>query len=225
MNKSHIDLCVLDKHLKNVVAIGKINTAELQNTRRNKREHQIKKGAHKIKNIAKHFNADVFIGKLRTSKFKSHRKANRIVHQMPQYKLRKWIKHICVKNGVKCEERSEAYTTKVGRMLSLILGLDVHKCAAIAFTLKLSDFPLFKLLSGVSSYDVNGRRRGRRRRGSSPTGTAQHDFRIRMKCWAAMMPSLMRGGGYSETPGIRGLLLMSRLKACLPFHMVNIKIW
>jgi len=230
INKSHIDFCVMDKHLKNVVAIGKINTAELQNTRSEKREHQIKKVAHKIKNIAKHFNADVFIGKLRTSYFKSHRKANRIVHQMPQFKLRKWIKHICVKNGVKCEERSEAYTTRVGRMLSLILGLDVHKCAAIAFALK-SDFHVFKLLSGVSSYEGDGSPRGWRKRGSSLTGTAQHDSRIRMKCWAAMMPSFLvvgrgeRDGGYPETPGIRGLLFMSRLKANLPFHMVNIKIW
>jgi len=230
MNKSHIDFCVMDKHLKNVVAIGKINTSELQNTRSKKREHQIKKVANKVKNLAKHFNADVFIGKLRTSNFKSHRKANRIVHQMPRFKLRKWIKHICVKNGVRCEERSEANTTKVGRMLSYILGLDVHKCSAIAFALK-SDFPLFKLLSGVSSNEGDGSPRGRRERGSSPTGKAQHDSRIRMKCWAAMMSSFLvegRGemsGGYSETPGIRGLLFTSRLKANLPFHMVNIKIW
>jgi len=229
MNKSHIDLCVMDKNEKDVVAIGKINTSELQNTRSEKREHQIKKVAHKIKNIAKHFNADVFIGKLRTSKFKSHRKANRIVHQMPQFKLRKWIKHICVKNGVRCEERSEANTTKVGRrILSNILGLDVHKCAAIAFALRLSDFHVFKLLSGVSSNEGDGSLRGRRRRGSSLTGTVQHDF-IRMKCWAAMMPSLLRtergDGGYPEIPGIRGLLFTSRLKANLPYHMVNIKIW
>jgi len=227
MNKSHIDFFVMDKNMKDIVAVGKINTSELQNTRRNKREHQIKKVAHKVKNIAKHFNADVFIGKLRTSKFKSHRKANRIVHQMPQLKLRKWIKHICVKNGVRCEERSEANTTKVGRMLSLIFGLDVHKCAAIAFALKLSDFPLFKLLSVVSSNEGDGSPRGRRRRGSSPTGTAQHNKR--MKCWAAMMNALLlRGeefGGYSEIPGIRGLLFTSRLKACLPFRMINVKIW
>jgi len=229
MNKSHIDFCVMDKKHKDVVAVGKINTSELQNTRSNKREHQIKKVAHKIKNIAKHFNADVFIGKLRTSNFKSHRKANRIVHQMPQLKLRKWIKHICVKNGVRCEERSEAYTTRVGRILSPILGLDVHKCAAIAFALKLSDFHVFKLLSGVSSYEGDGSLRGRRRRGSSLTGTAQHEKR--MKCWAAMMPSFLvvgrgeRGGGYSETPGIRGLLFTSRLKANLPFHMIYVKIW
>jgi len=229
MNKSHIDFCVLDKHLKNVVAIGKINTSELQNTRRNKREHQIKKVANKVKNLAKHFKADVFIGKLRTSNFKSHRKANRIVHQMPQLKLRKWIKHICMKNGVRCEERSEAYTTKVGRILSHIFGLDVHKCSAIAFALKLLDFPLFKLLSVVSSNEGDGSPRGWRRRGSSPTGTAQHDSRIRMKCWAAMMSSLLRAergdGGYPEMPGIRGLLLMSRLKACLPFHIMNVNIW
>ena len=229
INKSHIDFCVMDKHLKNVVAVGKINTSELQNTRRSKREHQIKKVANKVKNLAKHFNADVIIGKLRTSNFKSHRKANRIVHQMPQLKLRKWIKHICVKNGVKCEERSEANTTRVGRILSPILGLDVHKCAAITFALKLSDFPLFKLLSGVSSNEGDGSLRGWQKRGSSPTGTAQHD--LRMKCWAAMMPSFLvvgrgeMGGGYPETPGIRGLLFTSRLKACLPFHMVNIKIW
>ena len=226
MNKSHIDFCVLDKKHMDVVAVGKINTSELQNTRSEKREHQIKKVAHKVKNLAKHFNADVFIGKLCTSNFKSHRKANRMVHQMPQLKLRKWIKHICVKNGVKCEERSEANTTKVGRMLSLLLGLDVHKCAAIAFALK-SDFHEFKLLSGVSSYEGDGSLRRRRKRGSSPTGTAQHDER--MKCWAAMMNALLlRGeafGGYPEIPGIWGLLLTSRLKANLPFHMVNIKIW
>jgi len=174
MNKSHIDFCVLDKKRMNVVAIGKINTA------------------------------DVFIGKLRTSNFKSHRKANRIVHQMPQLKLRKWIKHICMKNGVICEERSEANTTKVGRILSHISGLDVHKCAAIAFALKLLDFHVFKLLSVVSSYEGDGSLRGRRRRGSSPTGTAQHDFvKRRMKCWAAMMSSLLKGrdGGYPEMPG------------------------
>jgi len=228
MNKSHIDFCVMDKKRKNVVAVGRINTSELQNTRSEKREHQIKKVAHKVKNLAKHFNADVFIGKLRTSNFKSHRKANRIVHQMPQLKLRKWIKHICVKNGVRCEERSEANTTKVGRMLSYILGLDVHKCAAIAFALK-SDFHLFKLLSVVFSNEGDGSLRRRQKRGSSPTGTAQHDFRIRMKCWAAMMSPLLRtergDGGYPEIPGIRGLLFTSRLKANLPFHMVNIKIW
>ena len=226
INKSHIDFCLMDKNMKDIVAVGKINTSELQNTRRNKREHQIKKVAHKVKNLAKHFNADVFIGKLHTLNFKSHRKANRIVHQMPQLKLRKWIKHICVKNGVMCEERSEANTTKVGRILSHIFGLDVHKCAAIAFALK-SDFPLFKLLSGVSSNEGDGSLKGRRRRGSSLTGTAQHDER--MKCWAAMMSSLMRtergDGGYPETPGIRGLLLMSRLKANLPFHMIYVKIW
>ena len=132
-----------------------------------------------------------------------------------------------MKNGVRCEERSEANTTKVGRMLSLILGLDVHKCSAIAFALKLSDFHLFKLLSVVSSNEGDGSLKGRQRRGSSPTGTAQHEKR--MKCWAAMMPSFLvvgRGdGGYPETPGIRGLLFTSRLKANLPFHMVNIKIW
>jgi len=226
INKSHIDFCLMDKNEKDVIAVGKINTAELQNTRRNKREHQIKKVANKVKNLAKHFNADVFIGKLRTSNFKSHRKANRMVHQMPQFKLRKWIKHICVKNCVRCEERSEAYTTKVGRMLSPILGLDVHKCAAIAFALKLSDFHVFKLLSGVSPNEGDGSQRGRQKRGSSPTGTAQHEKR--MKCWAAMMSPLLRAergdGGYPEIPGIRGLLLMSRLKASLP-PLINVKIW
>ena len=113
---------------------------------------------------------------------------------------------------------------------SLIFGLDVHKCAAIAFALKLSDFHVFKLLSVVSSNEGDGSLRGRQKRGSSPTGTAQHDSRIRMKCWAAMMPSFLvvgrgeMGGGYSEMPGIRGLLFTSRLKANLPLH-INVKIW
>jgi len=223
INKSHIDFCVMDKRNEKVLAIGKINTSELQNTRSKKREHQVKKVAQKVKNIASHFNADVVVGKLLTAKFKSHnKKANRMVHQMPQYKLRRWIRHICVKNGVKCEERSEAKTTKVGKLLSRISGSDVHKCAAIAFTLKVLAYKLFKLLSEASSDEVDGRRRGRRRRGSSPTGTAQRDER--MKRWAAMMP-FSEGGGYSEMPGIRGLLFLSRLKASLPLHVINVKIW
>ena len=116
-------------------------------------------------------------------------------------------------------------------MLSPILGLDVHKCAAIAFALKLLDFHVFKLLSVVSSNEGDGSLRGRQKRGSSLTGKAQHDFRIRMKCWAAMMNALLlRGGrgeafgGYPEIPGIRGLLFTSRLKANLPFHLSLIHI-
>ena len=47
-------------------------------------------------------------------------------------------------------------------MLSHILGLDAHKCAAVAYALKLLDFQLFKSLmlpSGVISYDADGKQR------------------------------------------------------------------
>jgi len=148
---------LIDKAKKYVIAIGKINTSELQNTRSGKREYFVKKVAHKIKNIAYHFNADVTVGKLLTSKFKSHKKkANGISDASVK------IKHICVKNDVICKERSEANTTKISFMLSHILGLDVHKCASIAFALKLLDFQLFKslmLLSGVISYEADRRQR------------------------------------------------------------------
>ena len=64
----------MDKAKKYVITLGKINTSELQNMRSGKREYFVKKVAHKIKNIAYHFNADVTVGKLLTSKFKSHKK-------------------------------------------------------------------------------------------------------------------------------------------------------
>ena len=63
INKLHIDFCLIDKAKKYVIAIGKINTSELQNTRSGKREYFVKKVAHKIKNIAYYFNADVTVGK------------------------------------------------------------------------------------------------------------------------------------------------------------------
>ena len=64
MNKSHIDFCVMDKKHKDIVAVGKINTSELQNTRSEKREHQIKKVANTVKNLAKHFNCRSFYWKI-----------------------------------------------------------------------------------------------------------------------------------------------------------------
>jgi len=46
-------------------------------------------------------------------------------------------------NGIRYDERSEAYTSKVGAKLSKPLGPDVHKTSAYAFAIKVTDYPSF----------------------------------------------------------------------------------
>lgn len=124
----------------------------------------------KIGVIAKHFDADVVVGKLKTSSFSGSRKANRVVHNIPQYKFRQILSYKLPLKGVKVLKRSEAYTSKVGNVLGRLIGLDTHKASAIAFALKVVDRSRFKLiLSKARSDEANGRLRARRRRGSGLT--------------------------------------------------------
>ena len=125
--------------------------------------------------IARHFNADVAVGKLESSKFDGSRKVNRVIHNMPQFKFRRILSHkLPLKYGIKVEEYSEAYTSKIGKVLGKLVGLDVHKASAIASALKAVDYSCFKLiLSEVRSDEANGRWRARRRRGSGLTAPCQ----------------------------------------------------
>ena len=175
VNAGHTDFAVMDKKTKKVVAVGKFNHHETQFVRKDKRNYLLHKLVDRIGTIARHFDADVVVGKLKTSNFRSSRKANREVHNMPQYKFRQILSYkLPLKYGVKVFEKSEAYTSKIGMFLSKLIGLDVHKASAIAFALKVVDYSHFKLiLSEVHPDEADGRLRVRRRRGSGLTAPCQ----------------------------------------------------
>ncbi|MFX1536122.1 MAG: hypothetical protein ACFFDI_18050 [Promethearchaeota archaeon] len=66
------------------------------------------------------------------------RQARRKIRQILGYKLQ--LRSTPVK------ERSEAYTCIGGKKLSSLIGLDTHKCAAMLFALKVTNYPLFQAL-------------------------------------------------------------------------------
>jgi len=216
INAGHIDFAVMEKEKHEVVSVGRIEIHETQFVRKGKREYRIHQAVDKIGNIAKHYDADIFVGKLNTGKFNSNnKKANRKVKNMPQYKFRQALKKL-ERRGIKVMEKSEKNTSKVGERISTLVGLDVHKCSAIAFALKSISRNLFKnlitLLSVVSSNEGDGSPRGRRRRGKR-ADCPRPGLKM-MRFWAAMT---LRGG-YSAMPGSRGLSFMDGLKggfACL----------
>jgi len=204
INAGHIDFAVMEKEKLKVVSVGRIEIHETQFVRKGKREFRIHSAVDKIGNIAKHYDADIVVGKLNTGSFKSvNKNANRKVKNMPQYKFRKTLKKL-ERRGIKVEEKSEKNTTKVGERISALVGLDVHKCSAIAFALKSISYNLFRklitLLSVVSSDEGDGSPRGWRKRG-------KRAYRPRsvlrmMRLWASP-PS-----GYSAMPGSWGLSIV-----------------
>ena len=204
----------MEKEEPKVVSVGRIEIHETQFVRKGKREFRIHYAVDKIGNIAKHYDADVLVGKLNTGKFNSNnKKANREVKNMPQYKFRRTLKKL-ERKGIKVEEKSEKNTSKVGERISALVGLDVHKCSAIAFAIKSISYNLFRhlitLLSVVSPDEGDGSPRGMRRRGKRAY-RPRPGLRM-MMFWAS--PS----GGYSAMPGSRGLSFMDGLKgglACL----------
>jgi len=216
VNAGHIDFAVVEKEEPKVIATGRVEVHETQFVRKGKRAYRIHSAVDKIGNIAKHYDADVFVGKLNTGSFNSNnRKANREVKNMPQYKFRRTLKKL-ERKGIKVIEKSEKNTSKVGEKISVLVGLDVHKCSAIAFALKCISYNLFRklitLLSGVTSNEGDGSPRGRRRRGKR-ANRPRPRLSI-MRFWAAMTLK----GGYSAMPGSRGLSFMDGLKggfACL----------
>jgi len=218
INAGHIDFAVMEKARPDVVSVGRIEIHETQFVRKGKRAYRIHSAVDKIGNIAKHYDADIVVGKLNTGKFNSNnKKANRKVKNMPQYKFRQALKKL-ERRGIKVMEKSEKNTSKVGEKISTIVGLDVHKCSAIAFALKSISYNLFKhlitLLSVVSPDEGDGSQRGRRKRG-------KRAYRPRpglkmMKFWASPL------SGYPAIPGSWGLSLLERLRAGLTCIHVNV---
>ena len=215
VNAGHIDFAVVEKEEPKVIATGRVEVHETQYVRKGKREYRIHQAVDKIGNIAKHYDADVAVGKLNTGSFKSdNRKANRKVKNMPQHKFRQTLKKL-ERRGIKVEEKSEKNTTRVGEKISPLVGLDVHKCSAIAFALKSINYNLFRhlmtLLSGVSSNEGDGSQRGRRKRGKRANRPCSEH-----KLWAAPQ------SGYPAMPGSWGLSFLERLKAGLPCLHVKV---
>jgi len=214
INAGHIDFAVMEKEEPKVVSVGRIEFHETQFVRKGKRKYRIYQAVDKIGNIAKHYDADIVVGKLNTGKFKSdNKKANRKVKNMPQHKFRKTLKKL-EREGIKVIEKSEKNTSNVGEKISPLVGLDVHKCSAIAFALKSISHNLFKklitLLSVASSNEGDGSPRGERKRGKR-ANCPRPGLRM-MRFWAS------HSSGYPAIPGSWGLSFMDGLKggfACL----------
>ena len=135
VNAGHIDSAVVEKEESEIIATGRVEVHETQYVRKGKRAYRIYQAVDKIGNIAEHYDVDVVVGKLNTGSFKSdNKKANREVKNMPQHKFRKTLKKL-ERRGIKVMEKSEKNTTNVGEKISPLVGLDVHKCSAIAFAL------------------------------------------------------------------------------------------
>ncbi|WP_287584311.1 IS200/IS605 family accessory protein TnpB-related protein [Candidatus Borrarchaeum sp.] len=228
INAGHTDFAVMNKDDGRVMSIGRFNHYETQHTKQGKREHLLNKLVEKIGNLARHYDAEVVVGQLNTGKFWSYsKKATRKIRQMPQYKFRQLLKRLELQ-GIKVNERSEAYTSKLGDVISQIVGYDIHKCAAMMFALKVINYDLFKQLKtfffGVPLYEAYGRRRRGRRRKSGLTAPIQYRMFLKsMKFWMAMKSSIIEDGGYLPIPGREGLSLLDKLKA--PFPCLTINIW
>ena len=218
INAGHIDFAVMEKEEPEVVSVGRIEIHETQFVRKGKREYRIHQAVDKIGNITKHYDADIVVGKLNTGSFKSdNRKANRKVKNMPQYKFRQALKKL-ERKGIKVEEKSEKNTTKIGEKISPLVGLDVHKCSAIASAVKSISYNLFRnlmtLLSVVFSNEGDGSPRGERRRGKR-ANRPRSEPRM-MRFWAS------HSSGYPAMPGSWGLSLLERLRAGLTCIHVNV---
>jgi len=228
VNAGHTDFAVMNKNDGRVVTIGKFNHHETQHTRQGKRDHLLNKLVEKIGNVARHYNAEVVVGHLNTGRFWSYsKKATRKIKQLPQYRFRQRLKRLELQ-GIKVSERSEAYTSKLGDVISHIVGYDIHKCAAMMFALKVINYDLFQQLKtflfGVPSYEAYGRRRRRRRRESGLTAPIQYQKLLKsMKFWMTMKSSLIKeDGGYLPIPGREGLSFLDNLKAPFPCLTITI---
>jgi len=216
INAGHIDFAIMNKGKGDLVAVGKINAHETQFVKTSKRDSLLHKTTDEIGNIAKHYNADVIVGKLNTGKFKSkNKRANRKIKNIPQFKFRKMLRKLN-RRGIVVKERSEAYTTKVGKIIAPLIGLDVHKASAIAFGIKVTDFNNLwqKLLSLVPADEGDGSQSRRRRRGSGLTVPYQSDL--------VSDETKMKSGGYPMIPGNWGLSLRDRLKTDFVYLPVEI---
>ena len=214
VNAGHVDFSVAEK--ERVLVVGKINCHEVQHASHDKTDNLLHKTANKIRNISNHYGAKIVYGKLNTSKFNANRRANRKVKRIPHHKLGSILEYKC---GAR--KRSEAYTTKLGEKISPSVGLDVHKCAAVMFALKVLDYESFKTLCSSSD--------------GIPRGVAPNEGAGSPRCWLSagsgltalhqaqyLVHEVLTDRGYSAIPGSGGPSFVESLKTNLPCLYVKI---
>lgn len=146
LNSGHVDFAVADKADLKPVAFGKFNCHEFLDARRGKKKILTHRLVNKVRNIAKHYDAEVVVGKLHTAYMDNSHRFNRRVQGMNQYAIRQIMRYKLPLDGVGFKERSETNTSVVGQKLKTPLGLDVHKASAYAFAIKTVDYPRFQSL-------------------------------------------------------------------------------
>ena len=169
INSGHVDFAVAEKTNLKPVAFGRFNCSTILDARKDEKRRRIHLLVNKVRNVAKHYGAEVTAGKLKTLRSRGCNHANRKTQGMNQYAMRKIMAYKLPLNGVRYSERSEAYTSKVGRELSKLLGLDVHKASAYAFSVKVIDYPSFTFLRSVHADEDDGSLSMRLSGGSEPT--------------------------------------------------------
>ena len=156
INSGHVDFAVVNKADLKPIVFGKVNCPELVYAKKGKKRTQLHILVNKLGNIAKHYDAEFYAGKLKTLHSKGRKKTNRKTYGMNQYAMRQIMSYKLPLKGIRYNEWSEAYTTKVGRILSKPLGLDVHKASAYAFGIKVTDYDLFTFLRSACTYEGGG---------------------------------------------------------------------
>jgi len=147
INSGHVDFAVVEKVGLHPVVFGKFNCHELLDANKGKKQNLLHRLTNKVGGVAKHYGADVVVGKLRSNHTNHRHRFNRRIQGMNQFEMRRILSYKLPLKGVGVSERSEAYTSIVGGKLAAPLGLDTHKTAAYAFAIKTLDPRRFWSLS------------------------------------------------------------------------------
>jgi len=197
INSGHVDFAVVDKASLQPVVFGKVDCHELLDANKGKKRIILHRLVNKVANIAKHYQAEVVAGKLRSNYTNHRRRFNRRIQGMNQYAMRQIMRYKLPLKGCAFTSLSENNTTKLGRRLSKPVGLDVHKASAYAFAVKATDYPCFQsLLRDVTflhefcAYEEDGIPSMRQVGGSEPT--VPHQSLTRLVCNELGVPLLPR---------------------------------
>ena len=146
INSGHVDFAVTDKTTMQPLAFGKVNCHELLDANKGKKRIILHRLVNKVGRIAGHYDAEVVAGKLRSNYTNHRHRFNRRIQGMNQYAMRQIMAYKLPLRGCIFTSLSENNTTKLGRELSKMIGVDVHKASAYAFALKVTDYPRFQSL-------------------------------------------------------------------------------
>ena len=197
INSGHVDFAVTDKTTLQPVAFGKVNCHELLDANKGKKRIILHRLVNKVGRIARHYDAEIVAGKLRSNYTNHQHRFNRRIQGMNQYAMRQIMRYKLPVKGCIFTELSENNTTTLGRKLSKPVGLDVHKASAYAFALKATDYPRFRsLLRDVTflhefcAYEGDGIPSMRQVGGSEHT--VPHQSLTRLMCDELGVPLLPR---------------------------------